>query len=141
MKRKRSNRSVPMIVDPAYAESDEARENVSAVLTYGESFEDYFPSTPIGPEGTWIMVTKPPICEFTVPPLSMWYATPWPMETGDRAGISIKRLRIQTPMGDLGIFPHECSVVKDISFYLGQEENGMRRSTCGVAASPSGKPR
>jgi hypothetical protein len=81
-----------------------------------DEFSDYFPGSNQVPEnGAWIMVRKSPPTEYTVPPMSFWFAEPWPM-----AGLvknTVHRVKVVTPKGNLGILPHEYSLVKDISKY------------------------
>lgn len=114
-----------MIPNPAYAESRTAKEEVLALIQHGEFFEDYFPHRKVEEQGAWIMVQKPPCTEYTVPPLSIWYAMPWDMTAASKAGIALKRVKILTPSGELGLFPHEFSVVTDISFYVGKDHEGV----------------
>jgi hypothetical protein len=86
-----------------------------------EQIHDYFPgANEVPKEGAWILVKTPPPCEYTVPPLSMWFATPWDMK---RERNNSHRVRIVTPRGDLGLFPREYSIVKNPEKYhefLGQ---------------------
>lgn len=63
------------------------------------------------PEGAWIMVKRSPVTEYTVPPLSMWYAEEWP-------GMEIYRIKIVTPRGSLGLLSSEYEIVRDLSAYL-----------------------
>lgn len=75
-----------------------------------EEFHDYFPgSNEVPKEGAWIMVTQSPGTEYTVPPFSFWFATPWPFD----GEIAPQRVKIITPRGELGLFPREYSIVKD----------------------------
>src|SRR5437762_3387591 len=74
-----------------------------------EEFHDHFPGGNEVPKGgAWILVKTPPPCEFTVPPLSLWFATPWPFDPAYRE-VDPKRVCILTPRGNLGIFPREYS--------------------------------
>ncbi len=76
-----------------------------------EQFNDYFPGENMVPEGgAWIMVKTPPSCEYTVTPLSFWFAEPWPIQ-GERH--CSHRVKIITPRGELGFFPREYSLIKD----------------------------
>lgn len=82
-----------------------------------KQMEDYFPGDNIVDEhGSWIMVKQPPHTEYTVPPLSMWFATPWPSR--HQSVTDAHRVKIVTPRGDLGLFPHEYSKIKDVSKYF-----------------------
>jgi hypothetical protein len=89
-----------------------------AGLARAKEFLDYFPGTQeIEPDGAWIMVTyPPPSTEFTVPPLSMWFSTPWPQS--GIGGYPMHRVKIVTPRGTLGVYPHEYSKIDDITKYL-----------------------
>lgn len=81
-----------------------------------DEWHDYFPDAQLVPEGgAWIMIKQPPPCEYTVPPFSFWYSEPWPMEG---SGPKPKRVKIVTPKGELGVFPHEYSLVQDIAKYF-----------------------
>lgn len=87
-----------------------------------EQFHDYFPGEQKVPEGgSWIMVTRSPDTEYTVPPLSCWYAEPWPMN--DHYGCC--RVKIITPMGELGVFPREYSLLKEPEKYFEFVGKGM----------------
>lgn len=88
-----------------------------------KEFSDYFPgANKLPEEGAWIMVTDPPCTEYTVPPLSMWFASPWPQD-GHR-GHTIHRVKIVTPRGELGLFPREYSHIKDVGEYFPHIGNG-----------------
>jgi hypothetical protein len=90
-----------------------------------EQWRDYFPGENEVPEGgAWVLVKKSPQCEYTVPPLSLWFAEPWPMESSAR--VVPHRVKIVTPRGDLGLFPHEYSRVDDVSKYYEFFGRGMR---------------
>ncbi len=79
-------------------------------------FTDYFPGrNQIEVDGSWIMVTDPPQTEYTVPPMSFWFAVEWPME--GLAGNRLHRVKILTPRGELGLFPREYSKVDHIEKY------------------------
>lgn len=79
-----------------------------------DQYYDYFPedggmaAVPDG--GAWVLVKNPPHTEYTVPPLSFWFAEPWPMLGG---GPQPKRVKVVTQQGGLGLFPSEFVVVKD----------------------------
>lgn len=80
-----------------------------------ESFQDYFPGNNKVPEdGGWILVKTPPPCEYTVPPLSIWFAEPWPI-VNER--FCSHRVKIMTPKGELGLFPREYSLVNNPEKY------------------------
>lgn len=88
-----------------------------------DEFHDYFPGNQEVPkEGAWILVKKCPPTEYTVPPLSIWFATPWPMKGDKRMP---HRVKLVTPKGDLGMFPHEYALVTDMSKYWEFMGQGM----------------
>lgn len=88
-----------------------------------EQYHDYFPGENKVPDGgAWILVTKSPPTQFTVPPFSMWFAEPWPMEEERWCS---HRVRIITPKGELGIFPREYSLIKDPARYYEFIGRGM----------------
>lgn len=88
-----------------------------------EEFTNYFPGTnKVSEEGDWVLVKNPPPCEFTVPPLSIWFATPWPQQ-GERH--CSHRVKIVTPRGDLGLYPREYSKVTDPGKYFEFVGEGM----------------
>lgn len=115
--------------DPdAFDESEEARDLVAQFPIHGlHEMETYFPqdyNKRLPKEGNWIRVNVPPHTEITVPPFSMWFATPWPMER-DRNGLAAKRVKIVTPSGEIGIMPHEYCVVEDVTKWIGKEADGV----------------
>lgn len=83
-----------------------------------EEFQDYFPGKNEVPKnGSWILVKKQPDTEYTVPPLSIWFATPWPVK--DHGGrFKPHRIKIVTPKGDLGLWPHEYALVDNPGKYF-----------------------
>lgn len=88
-----------------------------------EQFLDYFPGSNKVPDGgAWILVKTSPPTQFTVPPLSIWFAEPWPRE---RERYNSHRVRIITPKGELGLFPREYSLINDPSKYYEFVGNGM----------------
>jgi hypothetical protein len=111
-----------------WEDSEEARDMVlGGMLGQGE-FEDLFPQDygkALHPTGNWIQVQKPPHCEITVPPFSIWFAEPWPTEAGVVCGVHAKRAKIVTPKGTLGLWPHEFSVVEDMTHWIGREDEGV----------------
>jgi hypothetical protein len=77
-----------------------------------KDFQNYFPGDNKVPDGgAWVLVKEPPHTEFTVPPMSIWFAEPWPMNRESR--LESHRVKIVTPRGDLGLFPCEYSLIKD----------------------------
>lgn len=88
-----------------------------------EEFHNYFPGRNQVPEGGgWVLVKDPPMTEFTVPPLSIWFAEPWPMQ-GER--YCSHRVKIVTPRGDIGLFPREYSLIDRPEIYYKFVGNGM----------------
>jgi len=82
-----------------------------------DEYHDYFPDgNQVDDDGSWILITRPIPCQFTPPPFSIWFATPWQMSGG--AGHIMHRVSILTPKGEIGIFPHEYTKIKDITRYL-----------------------
>jgi hypothetical protein len=83
-----------------------------------EQFHDYFPGdNEIPKEGAWVLVTESPSTQYTVPPLSAWFAEPWPFDKKSSSSMP-HRVRIVTPKGDLGLFPREYSIIKDVAKYF-----------------------
>jgi hypothetical protein len=89
-------------------------------------FYDYFPDANEVPDGgAWILVKKPPLStEYTVPPFSLWFAEPWPMESSSGQPVP-KRVKILTPRGDLGLFPREYALAREPGKYYEFIGNGM----------------
>lgn len=122
-------------------EGAENRELVATMLTLHrdgrfpfsaiDQFQDYFPEgNKVADGGEWILVKHPPHTEYTVPPLSLWFAEPWPMEpaTTRKARRTMPmphRVKIVTPKGTLGLFPREYSVVKNPEKYYEFIGEGM----------------
>lgn len=89
-----------------------------------EQFFDYFPGDNVVPEeGGWVLIKSSPPTTPTVPPLSVWFATPWPMES-DALAVPF-RAKILTPKGELGIFPREYSIVPNPNRYFEFIGQGM----------------
>ncbi len=96
-----------------------------------EQWRDYFPGDNEVPEdGGWILIKTPPPCEFTVPPLSLWFAEPWVMDNMTHAP---HRVRIITPRGELGVFPREYSLVATPEKYYEFIGEGMDIKFFGAA--------
>lgn len=88
-----------------------------------DEFHDYFPGEQEVPEeGAWILVKELPGMEYMVPPLSIWFATPWPQDSGRHP---VHRVKIITPKGEIGVYPHEYSKVKDPGKYFEFVGDGM----------------
>lgn len=88
-----------------------------------ESFQDYFPGTNKVPdEGGWILVKDSLPTEYTVTPLSIWFAEPWPI-SGERH--CSHRVKIMTPKGEIGLFPREYTLIADPGKYYEFIGNGM----------------
>jgi hypothetical protein len=88
-----------------------------------DEFHDYFPGEQEVPEeGAWILVKELPGMEYMVPPLSIWFATPWPQTSGRH---QLHRVKIITPKGEIGVYPHEYSKVADPGKYFEFVGDGM----------------
>lgn len=88
-----------------------------------EEFTNYFPGTNKVPEGgAWVLVKHPPQCEYTVPPLSIWFAEPWPIDNERHCS---HRVQIVTPRGSLGLFPREYSLIENPEKYYEFIGDGM----------------
>ncbi len=76
-------------------------------------------------EGAWIFVVDPPngsvAHDFHVPELSIWYARPHLLNVGRMAGRFPYQAVIQTPAGDLHLWPHEYVVCDEPQKFLGLE--------------------
>lgn len=91
---------------------------------YVKERSQYFPEEKELPKkGSWILVLESPRTEYTVPPFSIWYAKPWYLT--DAGGDTLYRAKIITPRGDLGLWPFEYSVLKDITKLVGREAEGI----------------
>jgi hypothetical protein len=117
------------------AEKEEIKDYLSAAH---ECVEDYFPEDygkGIPESGAWIMLlmsvhvgkeTTPGKFEkVEVPHLSIWFALPTvsPNGYGDQ---KLKKAIIQHPKGEVHVFPHEYTIVSDLSKYLEMtEEEGF----------------
>lgn len=103
----------------------QAEETRARIRSFGDE-ESYYPEDfdkDLG-DGSWVFVIDPPHGvqhDFHVPVLSIWYAKPHLLDSGligDRApyqGI------IQTPAGDLHLWPREYALCGDVTKYLGFE--------------------
>lgn len=101
-----------------------------------EQVQDYLPGNNKVPEGgAWILIKNSPPTEYTVPPLSIWYAEPWPMGDGNRITY---RVKVVTPKGELGVFPREYSLIGDPGKYFQFIGEGMEAKFFG---SEEGIPR
>lgn len=89
-----------------------------------EQFHDVFPGDNLVPEGgCWVLVKTSPPTQWTVPPLSIWFVEPWPMQNESR--FASNRVRCVTPRGDLGLFPREYQIVRDPGKYFEFIGDGM----------------
>lgn len=87
------------------------------------AFENYLPGENKLPEGgDWIMVRVAPHTQYTVPPMSIWFAEPWPMNNERFAS---NRVKVLTPRGDLGLFPCEYSRIRNPATFLEFVGKGM----------------
>lgn len=124
------------ILNPEWESSDEAKAEKEAIkeamfsnpLVQMHEIEDCFPEDygkELPESGAWIRINKVPATEYTVPPFSMWRASRWYLDANS-LGVTQKRVKIITPKGDLGIWPHEYCIVPDITRWLGEEHVYMR---------------
>jgi hypothetical protein len=131
------------ILNPKWADSEEAqleREQIKdSICAFGDCVEDYFPEDygkKLPEEGAWIMLLMsvhvgkeiaPGVAEpVTVPHLSIWFAMPTLAGSGTRYDIRPTKAIIQTPQGEVHIWPHEYTVVKDLTNFLEMtEEEGF----------------
>lgn len=114
------------ILNPEWCATEEAKDETSNSCWSLKELMDYFPEDyhrGLPEKGAWICVQLVPPTEYTVPPLSMWYALPESRPCG-RAHPR-KLARILTPSGSLYLEPHEYLLVEDITTFLGQEDNGV----------------
>lgn len=137
------------ILNPEFNESEDTKDQVASIIAatacrFGgarEEYQNYFPedfAKAMPEDGAWIAVAHPPVTEYTVPPMSIWFATPWPCDCGDICGVRPKRVKIITPKGSLGIWPREYFIVKDIKEYVGREADGVYfRQLSGEAIFPT----
>jgi hypothetical protein len=80
-------------------------------------------------DGAWVLVIDPPVTvqwsQFKVPLLSLWWARPHVLNDGAYG----KRLPyqgiIQTPAGDLHLWPHEYTICRDPQAFIGEEGVGI----------------
>lgn len=76
-------------------------------------------------EGAWIFVIDPPhtvqSSQFQVPVLSMWWARPHVLNSGRFGNRLPYQGVIQTPAGDLHLWPHEYTICRDPAALLGEE--------------------
>lgn len=109
-------------------ESEEAEHAfMGSPFRTNSEYENNFPSrfkNKVPKGGAWILVKESPPTEFTVPPMSIWFAMPWTM-TPDGIGCAPHRVKITTPCGDLGIMPCEYSLVQKVTAYMGREKEGI----------------
>lgn len=113
------------------------REQVESRIAYlgPDMHERYFPEEygkAIPDEGAWVMVLEEPHTElrsrFRIPLRSVWRARRHELNSGGFEGVAPKQAVIATPGGDLHLWPHEYSVMGDVTFLVGQEPDvEMRR--------------
>lgn len=116
------------VLNPEFDEAEEIREQVADMcLQLHDCFEDYYPQDykkEIPEDGAWIMVLRDPGTEYTVPPFSIWFAQNW-HSNSNLAGVHVKRVKVITPMGELGLFPREYSRIDNVTSYIGREAEGI----------------
>lgn len=99
-----------------------ANENPVSAL---DEFHDYLPGdNEVPKDGAWILIKKSPPTEYTVPPMSIWFATPWPL-TGRGNRPQPHRVKIVTPKGELGLWPREYSRITAVEKYYEFLGGGM----------------
>jgi hypothetical protein len=142
MNKSKSDATPKYILNPEYLRSEgyasELELTKCQLAGMGECVEDYFPEDygkALPEEGAWIMLlmsvhvgkltTEGKTEHVTVPHLSMWFALPTVSPSGC-LDLKKKKAIIQTPQGEVHIWPHEYTVVKDLSKYLDMtEEEGF----------------
>lgn len=75
-------------------------------------------------DGTWVFVIDPPTnvaLDFEVPLLSLWWARPHVMNVGKYGNRLPYQGIIQTPAGDLHLWPHEYTICHDVEGIIGEE--------------------
>lgn len=110
-------------------ETDDQHRDLArdTLLVNGDNDSAYFPEEydkDLG-EGSWIFVVDPPNGsvqhDFDVPELSLWYARPHILNIGRVAGRYPYQAVIQTPAGDLHLWPHEYTLCPNPQKFLGLE--------------------
>lgn len=139
-----------MIVDPEWTNSEEGQRHAriermrieEQCVMNRDCFEDYYPEEYdklLPEEGSWIMllmtvqVAKSTgetndnnVEHIDVPHLSMWFALPSAANVAKYESRYPRQAIIQTPQGEVRIWPHEYSIVRDITRYLSAtEEEGV----------------
>lgn len=76
-------------------------------------------------DGAWVFVIDPPVTEqwsrFQVPVLSLWWARPHVLTSGRFGTRMPYQGVIQTPAGDLHLWPHEYTICRDPQRILGED--------------------
>src|ERR1043165_223561 len=124
----KSRKSTPKyILNPDYLGSEEYEKEKESfkrqLIQRWECVEDYFPEDygkQLPEDGAWIMLLMSvhvgkPLTQgksetIEVPHLSVWFATPTVSQSGYRE-VRPKKAVIQTPQGEVHIWPHEYTVV------------------------------
>jgi hypothetical protein len=145
--RKQGRGAIPRyVMNPEYIASREGQYEIEAakeaLARSGEMVEDYFPEDygkKLPENGSWIMLlcsvdVGNPLPDETfenihVPHLSMWYAMPAVTNFCRQVGpfeMPLTLAVIQTPQGEVRVWPHEYNVVNDLGRYLEfAEEDGL----------------
>lgn len=138
------------IVDPEWMESSEGEEYLriqklrvsEACGEFRDAVEDYYPEDydkRLPEEGAWIrLLTTIRVGKATgarnennvelinVPHLSMWFALPTEATAKGYYGVYPSQAAIQTPQGEVRVWPREYVIVRDISLWLdATEEEGV----------------
>lgn len=127
-------RKPKMIIDPDWAESEEGRryyeskkQDVMFVIRQNRDCpEDYFPedyNKALPDDGGWITLlmtvsVSNGVDNIEVPHLSMWFAKPTQAQNGNIMGFHPYKAIIQTPQGEVHVWPHEYAVISEIGAYL-----------------------
>lgn len=92
-------------------------------VPYQNEVIDFFPELEgkdVG-EGEWIIVTQPPMTEWTVPKFSIWFAVPSdPSLKHKKYPLHRKLVSIYSQQGELRLFPREYNVLtrKKLMIYM-----------------------
>lgn len=136
--RKKGDAAAEEYVNPVFDDAEKA-EIMDALAGWRECVEDYFPEEygkRLPETGAWIMLLMsvnvgkeiaPGVAEpITLPHLSIWYGMPALLTCGEHFDVRPSVAVVQTPQGEVRVFPHEYTIVKDLSAYLGMtEEEGF----------------
>lgn len=125
-------------VNPKWLEWKHEQDDLQMAKMHSGQYESYHPEEvdkQIPEEGCWIRVIEVPHTElalrFELPEQSMWRARRVYLQSG-RVGNARPQLAvINTPGGELSLWPHEYVIVPDISQWVGQEPDCIMHSLDG----------